>query len=130
MKSRIIGGYPVDVKQFPFVAFLLTTDAYGWNFRGGADIVGKYWAITAAHCIKHIPAQIKKGDAFVCGNTSHWKKGFNRHLIVRAYVHEKYNEDNTDYDIALVRVKDPLTAKFEKPIKWANSNYEVQIQEF
>ncbi|KAF2900223.1 hypothetical protein ILUMI_05962, partial [Ignelater luminosus] len=76
------------------------------------------------------PENIKKEEAFVCSNTSNWKKGCNKHLIVRKYRHSKYNYSEVDYDIGLVRVKTPFNGKFEKPIKWAGSNHEVQISEF
>ncbi|KAF2900224.1 hypothetical protein ILUMI_05963 [Ignelater luminosus] len=128
--QRIIGGYPVNIEQYPFVAFfMIILPGLGWNFRGGATIVGEYWGMTAAHCVQQIPdSYIKDKKAFLCGNTSHWKKGCNRHYIVRTYVHEKHKNslgnEEYDYDIALVRIKNPFNGKFEKPIKWANSNDE------
>ncbi|KAF2888933.1 hypothetical protein ILUMI_17240, partial [Ignelater luminosus] len=66
---------------------------------------------------------IQENNAFVCSNTSNWKKGCNKHLIARKYKHNKYNSTEEDYDIGLVRVKVPFNGKFEKPIKWAGSNF-------
>ncbi|KAF2893271.1 hypothetical protein ILUMI_12899 [Ignelater luminosus] len=121
---RTFGGHLVDIKQKPFVAFLLTQFFGPWHLIGGAAIVGSYWAITAAHCIKDITdANIKKGLVSVCGNTSNWKRGCNKHEIIQKYIHEKYNKNNgVDYDIALVKVKQPFDGKYEKPIKLARSN--------
>ncbi|KAF2893270.1 hypothetical protein ILUMI_12898 [Ignelater luminosus] len=123
-KKRIIGGYPIQINQQPCMAYLLLFYSYAPDFRGGAAIIGEYWAVTAAHCFNFITDDdVKQKKAFVCSNTSHWRKGFNKHLIIRTYVHEKYNDKITDYDIALVRVKNPFNGKFEKPVKWAASNY-------
>ncbi|KAF2901817.1 hypothetical protein ILUMI_04361, partial [Ignelater luminosus] len=49
-KKRIIGGQPADIKQHPYVAFMIVYFSSHWEFKGDAGIIGEYWAITAAHC--------------------------------------------------------------------------------
>ncbi|KAF2901818.1 hypothetical protein ILUMI_04362 [Ignelater luminosus] len=123
--QRIIGGQPTDIKYHPYVAFLLQIHfPLGLDFRGGAVIIGEYWAVTAAHCFKYIDdPYIKQELAFVCGNTSNWKLGGNEHHIIKIFKHERYNATELDYDIGLVKVKEPFNGKYEKSIKWASRNY-------
>ncbi|KAF2893273.1 hypothetical protein ILUMI_12901 [Ignelater luminosus] len=122
--SRIIGGRAVHIQKHPFTAYLALKGSRFFDFRGGAVIVARNWAISAAHCLEYIKSDdIKKNKAFVCSNTSYWQKDYKQHQITRKYIHEKYDADELDYDIGLLRVNQPFDGKFEKPIKWVGNNY-------
>ncbi|KAF2904499.1 hypothetical protein ILUMI_01682 [Ignelater luminosus] len=124
--NRIIGGHHANIKDYPFMAYLAKTAAADWgNFRGGAIIVSSHWALTAAHCMLYISNyEIEDGRAFVRGNTSFWKWSYIEHIIVKSIVHELYDKDTADYDIALLKVDSAFDGKYEKPIRFVDSDYE------
>lgn len=54
--NRIIGGHKIDIKHRTYMVGLLEKQPHQpVNFRGGAVIVARNIAITAAHCVKVLP---------------------------------------------------------------------------
>ncbi|KAF2904498.1 hypothetical protein ILUMI_01681 [Ignelater luminosus] len=124
--DRIVGGHHANIKDYRFMAYLARTAAADWgDFRGGATIVSSHWALTAAHCMLYInDYEIEDGRAFVRGNTSFWKWNYIEHTIVKSVVHELYDKRKTDYDIALVKVDRAFDERYERPIRFVDSDYE------
>ncbi|KAF2891694.1 hypothetical protein ILUMI_14479 [Ignelater luminosus] len=120
----MIGGTPADIENYPSMAYLFVEKAAGYDYRGGAAIIGMYWAITAAHCLIFIPDfLIKSKAAFIGSNTSYWENNFVKHQIIKKYVHAQFNKKELDFDIGLVKVHNPFDGIYEKPIKLAVVNY-------
>ncbi|KAF2897195.1 hypothetical protein ILUMI_08981 [Ignelater luminosus] len=124
--NRIVGGHHANIKDYRFMAYLARTASPDWgDFRGGASIVSSNWVLTAAHCMLYISDyEIEDGRAFVRGNTSFWKWNYTEHIIVKSIVHELYNRRKSDYDIALLKVDRAFDERYEKPIRFVDSDYE------
>lgn len=46
LNGRIVGGFPIDIKQVPWQASLQRNG----NHSCGASIISNKWLLTAAHC--------------------------------------------------------------------------------
>ncbi|KAF7397855.1 serine protease hepsin-like [Vespula maculifrons] len=96
-EGRIVGGQQTSIHQHPYqVSVRFNTR----HICGGA-IISKEWIITAAHCVK---------DTFV--RYVSIKAGISdlrmRGIMIRAkeiIIHENYNHQTSDYDIALIRLE-------------------------
>ncbi|KAF2901822.1 hypothetical protein ILUMI_04366 [Ignelater luminosus] len=130
LESRIIDGFPADIRYFPFVACLVTK-SYATNFRGGASIISPYWAVTAAHCLQEIGRyRLQANMAFVRSNSSYWRHYYMEHLIIKAVIHMNYTRhinNALDYDIGLVKVATPFQGNYERQIAFANANFRPEV---
>ncbi|KAF2886636.1 hypothetical protein ILUMI_19536 [Ignelater luminosus] len=95
----------------------------------GATIIHKYWSLTASHCLKPIPNRlIMSKHIFLRGNTTYWdgsSKHYQDHFIADYSLHEDYlgPQNQFDNDIALLKVKEPFTGVYEKPVCIASRSY-------
>lgn len=48
--SRIVGGEPASMGQFPHQVALFLLDPMGNTYLCGGSIIDKNWVITAGHC--------------------------------------------------------------------------------
>uniref|UniRef100_A0A336M3B4 CSON009631 protein n=1 Tax=Culicoides sonorensis TaxID=179676 RepID=A0A336M3B4_CULSO len=98
--NRIVGGVEVDITERPFQIAL--------NFRGsqicGGAIVNADTIITAAHCSEYTTS----GYSIRAGSTSQYEGGVVVN-VVRVIVHPKYNKKTLDYDVAIMKLAEPLT---------------------
>ncbi|KAF2894844.1 hypothetical protein ILUMI_11331 [Ignelater luminosus] len=133
LSHRIVGGTEASVEDYPFICCIVVKfkEPVVNIFSGGAAIIGKFWAITAAHCVYDFnDGIIASEQGFVRGNTTYWdheREGEQEHLIVRYVIHEDYKTDQEDNDIALLQVREPFDGLFEKPILFAPSNYKYNV---
>ncbi|XP_031836778.1 trypsin-7-like [Nomia melanderi] len=99
-ESRIVGGQPASIDDHPYQVSL----RYNNRHVCGGAIISEQWVITAAHCVQRafVPLiSIKAGSSNLRENG----------IIVEAeeiISHEMYDPRNSDYDIALIRLKKPL----------------------
>ncbi|GLH05550.1 Trypsin-1 [Gryllus bimaculatus] len=87
LDGRIVGGDPVDIKEFPYQLVFL----YNGKHICGAAIISENYAITAAHCVDG-----KRGSG---GFVTQAEK---------ITAHPQYDYYTIDYDIAVVRVATPF----------------------
>lgn len=107
--ERIVGGYETHIAVFPHQISLrrkgITTPKNAFSHICGGSIINKDTVITAAHCIiATVPSQYK-----VVAGTS--RRNGNDGIIVSVseiVMHEKYNPNTYDNDVALLRLSSPL----------------------
>lgn len=49
--SRIIGGEPANITEFPYVCSVNAPTSLGRGHVCGCSILNEYWVLTAAHCV-------------------------------------------------------------------------------
>jgi secreted trypsin-like serine protease len=94
---RIVGGEDTDIKNHPWQVAL---DVDG-GLCGGS-IVAQNWVLTAAHCFGH--AQKTDRIRVKAGATNHKIDGVWT-AVDRVVLHDKYNPDTNEHDLALVKLK-------------------------
>lgn len=53
-KSRIIGGDPADISNFPYVCSVNAPTSLGRGHVCGCSILSEHWVLTAAHCVRYV----------------------------------------------------------------------------
>uniref|UniRef100_A0A8C3JT36 coagulation factor Xa n=1 Tax=Calidris pygmaea TaxID=425635 RepID=A0A8C3JT36_9CHAR len=101
--TRIVGGNECRLGECPWQAVLLNEE--GEEFCG-ATIVSDYFILTAAHCINQ-----SKEIKVVVGEVDREKKEQSEtmHTVDKILVHSKYIAETYDNDIALIKLKEPIT---------------------
>jgi secreted trypsin-like serine protease len=106
-KSAIIGGSSAPSGKWPFQVALVTT-GWGDNYeaeRCGGSLIDKFHVVTAAHCVDgYEPHELR-----VVTGTQSLVKGGTRRKIAKIRIHPRYDENTTDYDIAVVTLMTPAT---------------------
>lgn len=97
-QAKIVGGVEATAGEFPFIVSL--HGSYGGHFCG-ASLIKKNWVLTAAHCAEG--SSIKK----VIIGLHDQKKTSGSETIVpkRVIVHPQYNDQNADFDFALIELE-------------------------
>ncbi|XP_054905442.1 acrosin [Poeciliopsis prolifica] len=103
--SRIIGGRDATEGAWPWQASI---QFLGTHFCGGT-IVGSKWVVSAAHCY-HRYIWHSSFLTVLVGVTSLSKPGphFQRRGVKRVIVHEKYDFNTSNNDVALLVLKVPI----------------------
>uniref|UniRef100_A0A3B3XGI5 Complement component 1, r subcomponent n=1 Tax=Poecilia mexicana TaxID=48701 RepID=A0A3B3XGI5_9TELE len=107
--QRIIGGNDAGEHTIPWQAFINVGDS-----RGGGMIIADRWILTAAHVVM-MNGQVQTPEAFSIhlGRTDVHQILETPSLNATAvHVHPQYNNPNGlnyDHDIALIKLKDPVT---------------------
>ncbi|XP_075211019.1 chymotrypsin-2-like isoform X1 [Lycorma delicatula] len=107
---KIVGGHIAKPGEFPYQITLGIKN--GGHFCGGS-ILDKKHILTAAHCAKFFDIHNIYVGAGVTNNSDfeHMKV----HNIDKAYIHEKYDDDTFENDIAIIKIKGEF--KFSKLIR-------------
>jgi trypsin len=105
--QRIVGGVATTIEKHPWQIALSIQTPQGLSFCGGS-LIKENWALSAAHCFQD-RVDITK-TTFKAGATNYelegqWAK------IERVIVHEAYNPDTQENDIALVKFSTPTKGK-------------------
>ncbi|XP_032721114.1 cationic trypsin-like [Lontra canadensis] len=97
--DKIVGGYTCQKNSVPYQVFL----NLGYLFCGGS-LINSQWVVSAAHCYKpqiqvrlgeHNIAVVEGGEQFI--NSA------------KVIPHPRYNEQNFDNDIMLIKLSSPAT---------------------
>ncbi len=106
--TRIVGGNVAAAGSYPFMVGLLArgyTNNYDAQFCG-ASLIGTKWVMTAAHCAVDIA---NVNSVWVLLGTQDLSSGGTRAAVRRVIVHENYNSDTTENDIALLELSNEIT---------------------
>jgi secreted trypsin-like serine protease len=103
-ETRIVGGNPTAINQYPWLARLV----YNKQFHCGATILTKDYVLTAAHCVRRLQRSrirviLGDYDQFITTETS---------AIMRAVTavirHQSFDQNTYNHDVALLRLRKPL----------------------
>ncbi|XP_073847504.1 trypsin-1-like [Musca autumnalis] len=99
--SRIIGGQFATPGQFPYQVSL---QLRGRHHCGGS-IISETFIVTAAHCtVGQNPAAMK----VVVGTTDLLARNGKVVNVAQFIIHPRYNSQNQDFDMSLIRLAEPL----------------------
>ncbi|XP_053317855.1 coagulation factor XII [Spea bombifrons] len=113
---RIVGGLVALPASHPYVAALYISS----HFCGGS-LISSCWILTAAHCLEQRP-NVKEITVVLGQSLFNTTDTRTRTFQVERYIlHEKYDENTFQHDIALVRLKSTTDAcaeftQFVQPI--------------
>ncbi len=94
---RIVGGEKTDIKEHPWQVAL--------DIKGslcGGSIIAQNWVLTAAHCFAGAsqPASVR-----VKAGANNYKSSGSWTVVDRVVVHDKYDANTQEHDLALVKLK-------------------------
>lgn len=95
----MIGGHNIKISDVPYMASLRID---GTEHFCGASIIHEKYILTAAHCIvPHRKYRVSVGSDDI-------KNVGKLYDIDKIIIHEKYNSSTYDYDVCVIKLKQPL----------------------
>jgi secreted trypsin-like serine protease len=111
--APIVGGGPAGQGENRW----MTSLQRGGHFCG-ASLIGDRWVVTAAHCvIGEKPAGMK---VWVGGHDLRYPGQGEAAKVKKIYIHPKYNDNTLRNDIALIKLKKPISSSIPR-VEVANS---------
>lgn len=126
-RKRIVGGKPADIHLRHWQVSLnaaLATSNFDGHFCGGS-IISENWILTAAHCVDRdtTPDQVD-----IVSGTQDLTVGGTRTPVQKIIIHNKYNPQKHDNDIALIKLMRPITtSSVAAPISPIDQIHELQL---
>ncbi|MEE4177371.1 MAG: trypsin-like serine protease [Bacteroides sp.] len=120
LQDRIVGGDPVEIRDYPWQVSLQLQPQYGGDHFCGGTIINGEWILTAAHCLVWDDVDFQPGFMRVrAGFTGLSSNEGSYYNVVEFVLHPDYNDDTHQNDIALVRLSSPidLTNPLTKAVK-------------
>jgi V8-like Glu-specific endopeptidase len=112
---KITGGTSADISDFPWQVYFESG-----IYTCGGSIISESWVVTAAHCTKNSNGSaISASDMAVevgANNPRNELEG-KKYYISEVIVHEGYNNNTLENDLALLKLKEPINIENAKPIK-------------
>jgi len=113
--AKITGGTDAIISDFPWQVYFISGD-----FLCGASIIGDNWVLTAAHCTEDDNGHaILASDMTIKVGATDLSDVFEGkdYSISEVIVHEAFNNQTYENDIALLRVNGPISYTNAVPIK-------------
>lgn len=126
MQNRIVGGEETGINEYPMMVGIV--DARISQIKCGGVIISDYYVLTAAHCLTNLVMErtaIIVGEHNITKNDSPATKAYR---VDRFTKHPQYSANTQDYDIAIIRVAEPI--QFNErvgpvclPFKYVNEDF-------
>jgi len=113
--SKIIGGTDANIADFPWQVYF-----EAGTYLCGGTIIADDWIVTAAHCTRNEDGTaIPVSEMFIkAGATNPYQVNSGKiYFISQVIIHENFNNNNLDNDIALLKLKSPVDVVNASPIK-------------
>lgn len=113
--SKITGGSDADISEFPWQVYL-----EAGKYTCGGSIISNEWIITAAHCTKgefNEPIPASEMDVIVGANNPRNSSQGKKYFVSEVIVHDLYDLQTYNNDIAVLRLKEPVDYPNALPIK-------------
>ncbi|XP_011863816.1 PREDICTED: trypsin-7-like [Vollenhovia emeryi] len=99
---KIIGGTPTTIDRHPYQVSI----HYKGEFICGGSIISNEWILTGAHCVYGTKLQFLR---LRVGSTYYNQNGVLIPQIASVIIHNKFDKNTLDYDVALIRLPKPLS---------------------
>ncbi|XP_068215843.1 coagulation factor IX-like [Palaemon carinicauda] len=113
--TRIVGGRPADPKDWPWMAAFVQRS--GTVTYCGGTLINNLFVLTAAHCMAPFSQNeifVRLGEYDFSDSSGNRPTDFN---VAEVRMHERYNSNTQENDIALVRLDRIVTfSDFIKPV--------------
>lgn len=121
--GRIVGGKATTIEAHPFQVSLV----YFNYHRCGGSIINENYVITAAHCVNSL-YDYELRFLKIRAGSSYLESGGTLHEISRCKYHSYFSESHYDYDIALIKVKQPFEfGSTIQPIELPPAGYTLPV---
>uniref|UniRef100_A0A182QPU8 Peptidase S1 domain-containing protein n=1 Tax=Anopheles farauti TaxID=69004 RepID=A0A182QPU8_9DIPT len=98
---RIVGGSKTTIEDVPYQVSL----RYYTRHICGGSIISYQWVLTAAHCLDWYP---KNNEISVRTGSTYHAAGGLLHEVFHYHLHERYDAQEFQWDVATVRVRTPM----------------------
>ncbi|XP_047516539.1 serine proteinase stubble isoform X2 [Pieris napi] len=109
-QARIVGGAKSSFGEWPWQISLRQYRTSTYLHKCGAALLNENWAITAAHCVEHVPPSellVRLGEHDLA--TEDEPYGFAERRVQIIASHPHFDPATFEYDLALLRFYEPVT---------------------
>lgn len=108
--GRIVGGAKSGFGQWPWQISLRQYRTSTYLHKCGAALLNENWAITAAHCVEHVPPSellVRLGEHDLAQSDEPY--GFVERRVQIVASHPHFDPATFEYDLALLRFYEPVS---------------------
>ncbi|MBW6498217.1 MAG: trypsin-like serine protease [Bacteroidales bacterium] len=109
ISSRIVGGEPVDILDYPWQVSLQLQPQFGGGHFCGGTIINDEWILTASHCLIWEDVDLQPQHIRIRAGFTLLNSTLGSYYNVAEFIlHPDYNDDSNQNDIALIRLTSPI----------------------